>query len=217
MQFYHRIKKYLFLLACVFSLSLSVHAIFVYVYEGAKSTPERGGTFSIGILGASPSLNPTQYTLDNANDFALRFLYRGLLKYNPDSGSIEGDLANCDVSKISEIRCFFKTGALWSDGTRITLEDILATYSLLAETEVNKRLQSGLSKFAITREGDAVVFRSTSPSSETLQYLMIPIIKKSTSEKLRSGETFQDDAYSGNYQIEKREMDSVRGSENITL
>ncbi len=89
MPFYHRIKKYLFLLACVFSLSIAVHAVFVYVYDGAESVPERGGTFSIGAIGSSPSLNPTQYTLDNFNDFALRFLYRGLLRYNPQTGSME--------------------------------------------------------------------------------------------------------------------------------
>ncbi len=75
----------------------------------------------------------------------------------------------------------------WSDGTKITLEDILATYSLLAETDTNKRLQAGLAKFAITRENDAIVFRSSSASSETLQYLTIPIIKKSIAEKIRNG------------------------------
>ena len=109
---------------------------------------------------------------------------------------MEGDLANCDISKnLGEIRCFFKTGAVWSDGSKITIEDALATYSLLAETETNKKLQSSLSKFAITREETALVFRSTNGSIETLQLLTIPVIKKSITEQLRNGGKIQEEVY----------------------
>lgn len=196
MELFSRIKKYLFLLAFVISITLGIHIIIVYLYDEAEMVAERGGTFSIGATGVSPSLNPTQYSLDTLNDFILRFLYRGLLRYNPETKVMEGDLANCDISKnLGEIRCFFKTGATWSDGTRITIEDALATYSLLAETDVNKKLQSALSKFAITREDATLVFRSTNSSIETLQLLTIPIIKKSVSERIRNEGKFQEEAY----------------------
>lgn len=218
MEFFLRIKKYLFLLAFVISIVLGIHVIIVYLYDEAEMVAERGGTFSIGATGASPSLNPTQYTLDTLNDFALRFLYRGLLKYNPENRTMEGDLANCDIAKsLGEIRCFFKTGAVWSDGSKITVEDALATYSLLAETDTNKRLRSQVSGLQITREDTALVFRSTNPSIETLQLLTIPVIKKTVSERIRNEGRFQEEAYSGPYQLEKRESDGVRLSENISL
>lgn len=97
------------------------------------------------------------------------------------------------------------------------MEDVLATYSLLAETDTNKKLQASLSKFAITREGTALVFRSGNPSVETLQLLTIPIIKKSVSERIRNEGIFKEEAYSGLYAFEKRESDPVRMSENISL
>jgi ABC-type transport system substrate-binding protein len=196
MDLFLRIKKYLFLLAFVISITLSIHVIVVYLYDDAEMVADRGGTFSIGATGLSPSLNPTQYGQDTLNDFMLKFLYRGLLRYNPETKTMEGDLANCDISKnLGEIRCFFKTGAVWSDGSKITIEDALATYSLLAETETNKKLQSSLSKFAITREETALVFRSTNGSIETLQLLTIPVIKKSITEQLRNGGKIQEEVY----------------------
>lgn len=196
MDLFLRIKKYLFLLAFVISTTLSIHIIIVYLFDEAEMVAERGGTFSIGTTGVSPNLNPTQYGLDTLNDFVLRFLYRGLLKYNPETKTMEGDLANCDITKnLGEIRCFFKTGAVWSDGTKITVEDALATYSLLAETDTNKKLQASLSKFAITREDSALVFRSTNSSIETLQLLTVPIVKKSVTERIRNEGRFQEEAY----------------------
>lgn len=89
MELFSRIKKYLFLLAFVISVTLGIHIIIVYLYDEAELVAERGGTFSIGATGISPSLNPTQYSLDTLNDFVLRFLYRGLLRYNPDTKVME--------------------------------------------------------------------------------------------------------------------------------
>jgi len=109
MELFSRIKKYLFLLAFVISVTLGIHIVIVYLYDEAELVAERGGTFSIGATGISPSLNPTQYSLDTLNDFVLRFLYRGLLRYNPESKVMEGDLANCDITKnLGEIRCFLE-------------------------------------------------------------------------------------------------------------
>lgn len=217
MQLYTRIKKYLFLLACIFSVATAAHIVGLYIYEGAETVPEKGGTLTIGFIGAAPSLNPTQYHLDNGNDFALRFLYRGLIKYNLETGSMEGDLANCDLSKsYGEVRCYFKQGSVWSTGEKITDEDVLATYSLLAETDINKKLQSSLAKLAITREGDAIVFRSSTPSSELVHLLSTPIIKKSVTEKFRNGSIKPEDAvFSGPYNLEKRDADTVRQAERI--
>lgn len=99
----------------------------------------------------------------------------------------------------------------------MTQEDVLATYSLLAETDTNKKLETALSKFAITRESAALVFRSTNPSIETLQLLTIPVIKKTVCEKIRNTGIFKEEAYSGPYIFEKRESDTVRMNENISL
>ncbi len=76
MQLYHRIKKYLFLLATFFCIAIGTHSVLLYLYHDAEIVPERGGTFHIGFIGTASNLNPTQYGTDNANDLALSLLYR---------------------------------------------------------------------------------------------------------------------------------------------
>ena len=110
MHLFLRIKKYLFLLSLVFSLGLAFHIVGIYMYDGSETIPERGGSMSIGMIAKSPSVAPTEFSLDTNNDFILSFLYRGLLKHNPLSRTMEGDLANCDLGKsLTQIKCFFKT------------------------------------------------------------------------------------------------------------
>jgi hypothetical protein len=115
------VRKYLSLLSILFVLVTGVHLVTVYLYEGSEVAPERGGAVSVGFVGSSPSLSPAQFRTDPAADFVLRFLYRSLLRYDIGSRTMQGDLANCDLGKnFSEIRCYVKDGARWSDGTPIT-------------------------------------------------------------------------------------------------
>ncbi len=98
----------------------------------------------------------------------------------------------------------------------MTIEDVLSTYSLLAETGVNKRMSGILAKFAITREGEALVFRAAEASSEYLEIFMLPVIKKSVAEKFRNGSIRPEDAlFSGRYTLEKQ--DTTKGISSIFL
>ncbi len=79
-------------------------------------------------------------------------------------------------------------------------------------------MQSSLAKLAITREGDAIVFRSSTPSSELVHLLSTPIIKKSVTEKFRNGTIKPEDAvFSGPYSLEKRDNDTIHQAERISL
>lgn len=148
----------------------------------------------------------------------LQLLYRSLLKYDATTNNLAGDLANCDISNYAEIKCFFQSGSTWNTGEPITEEDVLSTYSVLGETDANKGLQRLLSKMAISHENGAIVFRSSASSSEILPLLMVPIMKKDVTEKIRNAILKSDDArYSGPYRLEKRESDPAHMTEKITL
>ncbi len=109
MQLFFRIKKYIFLLCLVISIALGIHIGGIYIYEGSQTIPERGGSLSIGMIAKSPSLAPTEFSFDVNNDFILSFLYKGLLRYNAVSRTMEGDLANCDLGKsLAQVKCYFK-------------------------------------------------------------------------------------------------------------
>lgn len=212
MSAFKSVRKYLSLLSILFVLVVLSHLIAVYLFEGSQVAPERGGAVSVGFIGAPPSLGSAQFRKDPSADFVLRFLYRSLLRYDIDSQTMQGDLANCDLGKnFSEIRCFFKGEAKWSDGTPITKDDVLATYALFSETETNKRLQSALAKTTVEDSGDAIVFKTQNPNVDLLDVFTVPIISTKTAEAVREG-TYRPESgpFSGPYVFEKRETEDVK-------
>ena len=132
MPIYQTIKKYFLFLSVFFVFVISAHLAFLYMSEDSIRSPEEGGTVNIGFIGAIPSLNPAAYGADPIGDYILRFLSRSVLRYNVHTKQMEGDIANCNLGEnFSEIKCYVKNDAVWSDGTPITKEDILATYDML--------------------------------------------------------------------------------------
>jgi ABC-type transport system substrate-binding protein len=73
------------------------------------------------------AMNPFQYGINDNSDLLYRFLFRGLIKYNISTGIYQGDLTSCDISNLSKVTCTMRDDAVWSDGTRVKSEDIIAT------------------------------------------------------------------------------------------
>ncbi len=219
MSAFPSIRKYLTILSLFFFFVTLGHLALAYLYLGSKTVPERGGAVSVGFVNAVPSLSPVQAGADPVADFALRLLYRSLLRYDVESRTMRGDLANCDLGKdFSEIRCFPKDGAAWNDGTPVTKADVLATYALFSETDLNKRLQAALSKTSVEDSGDAIVFRTDDPNVDLLEVFTLPIVSAEAAESIRKGEFRPESGpFSGPYAFEKRETDAASQSERIVL
>lgn len=199
------VRKYLAILSAFFVIISGIHLVTAYLYSDSNSVPEKGGAISIGFVGSAPAINPTLFRKEPSEDFILRFLYRSLLRYDLDTRTMQGDLANCDLGKnFAEIRCFFKSGALWSDGTPIIKEDVLATYALFSETPTNKALQSALAKTTVSDGGDSIIFRTESANVDLLDVFTVPIISVRMAEKIRSGDFSMatDAVYSGPFVLE---------------
>ena len=88
---------------------------------------------------------------------------------------------------------------------------------MFAETDTNKSLRNGLANFAITREGDAIVFRTNTPSTESLPLFTLPILKKSVVEAIRNNTATTAAVTSGGYTLTKRDINATIGNESITL
>lgn len=214
------VRKYLAILSAFFVVASGLHLVVAYLYSDSKSVPEKGGAISVGFVGSAPAISPAFFRKEPAEDFILRFLYRSLLRYDLDTRTMQGDLANCDLGKnFAEIRCFFKSGALWSDGTPITKDDVLATYALFSETATNKVLQSALAKTTVSDEGNAIVFRTSSANVDLLDVFTMPVVSARMAEKIRSGNfsMASDAVYSGPFVLENATPETGNTSEKITV
>lgn len=214
------VRKYFSILSTFFVGIAAVHLSAAYVFSDSKTVPEKGGAVSVGFVGNAPSANPAHFRKDPAGDFVLRFLYRSLLRYDVESRTMQGDLANCDLGKnFSQIRCFLKEGAKWSDGTPITKADVLATYALFAETDLNKRLQASLAKTTFEESENALVFKTANPNVDLLDVFTVPVVSVKMAERLRAG-TFSPDSdavYSGPFVFEKVETEESKGTQKLSI
>lgn len=208
MSIYSEIKKYLLFLVGFFCLLLVGHIVVLYFYSDAIEYPLPGGTVNIGILGERPSLNVLNFDTkieNDPNDTVLRFIYRGLVRFSPTDKKIVGDLASCDIENFPVVRCNLSQNALWNDGTPVTKEDIIKTYTIFREKALNEYTKSQLSLLDISENEWDVVFRFKTRDVTALQALFLPIVREKDFTEWWNGEINDTLSFSGPYVFTDKE------------
>lgn len=132
-------------------------------------------------------MNPFQYGQNSNADLVYRFLFRGLIRYDVTKGIYQGDITNCDLSDISYIRCNMQDDAIWSDGTRIKSEDIIASIDAFKKNTTNEDVQAFLNTVKVTKNGESIEIRSTEKNPRMIDILTYPIIKTDVINAIGSG------------------------------
>lgn len=111
-----------------------------YYFQHSEIVPAEGGTYSEGILGTPRYINPI-YSLKSETDRDLtEITFAGLLKYNEENELVP-DLAksvNSEDGKTYEVTL---KEAHWSDGEKITAEDIIFTVNKIQNRNVQSPLR----------------------------------------------------------------------------
>ena len=87
-------------------------------------------------------MDPFSYGQDDASDLVYRFLLRGLVRYDIKTGIYTGDLTNCDLKDLTIISCTLRDDAVWSDGTRINTDDIIASINMFRNRAKNTDIRA---------------------------------------------------------------------------
>jgi ABC-type transport system substrate-binding protein len=95
-------------------------------------------------------MNPLSYGKDGSTNLVFRFLFRGLIQYDPKSASFVSDLANCDLTNIRQIECTLKANMQWSDGRDIQDVDVIATFEAFRKNAVNPKMQNFISDVSVS-------------------------------------------------------------------
>lgn len=163
-------------------------------------------------------MDPFQYGRDAATDLVYRFLFRGLVRYDISSGIYKGDLTNCDLSDMMSIRCTLRDDAVWSDGTRIKTDDIVASIDMFKKRTQSNEIKLFLESVKVTKNGDTVEFKSTQKSQHMIEVLTYPIIRSDIITAIGSG-TITTKTYvtSGPYTYGETITDQEYGFDRITL
>lgn len=208
MSIYSEIKKYLLFLVGFFCLLLIGHIVVLYFYSDAIEYPLPGGTVNVGILWEKPKLNVLNFDTkieNDPNDTVLRFVYRGLVRFSPTDKKIVGDLASCDIENFPTVRCNLGQNALWNDGTPMTKEDVIKTYSLFREKALNEYTKSQLSAVDVSENEWSIVFRFKTRDVTALQALFLPIVREKDFVEWWNGDIHDTLSFSGPYVFTNKE------------
>lgn len=173
-----RLKKYLFFISVFVFLPLFIHLVYTYLYSDSKVNVVEWWTVSEAIIWNVPTLNPLK-SLSWDNKYIINLLYRSLLKYDVSEKKVVSDIASCDLSNLLSIKCYLKDDVKWSNWEKITVNDILSTYKIYKNTDINPIMSTLLSNTDITEENNSIVFSSSEAHIKFLDIFFSPIVPES--------------------------------------
>ncbi len=215
----HFNRKPLIIVLSIFSGLLLIHLLGIYIYEWWKYLGLPGGSISIGVVGKTPDvMNPLTYGSSDSSDLMFRFMYRGLIRYNPEDETMQGDLATCDISNLSKVSCKLRNGIKWSDGTAVQNGDVVATINAFQKESQNQKMSKFLDSVTISAKSDGITISSKDKNPLMLELLTYPIIRSDMIEQVLT-KRFSSGNYitSGMFAFWEIVTDSEYGFDRITL
>ena len=187
------VRKPIIIWICVMALLISTIGLFRWLSDRNFSEEifSRGGTYSEGILGEVKSLNPIFATTDAEKSFE-RLAFSRLYSIDSD-GSLKGDLAE-NVETSDNYRNFtikMRKNATWSDGQKITADDVIFTIKNLKDQNLNPSAYKVWKNVEASKTGDyEIKFKVPSNSSSVLygfNFSILPehILKDVSTDKIR--------------------------------
>lgn len=154
-QFHHRRSRYW--IALIVRVLLSIFVGYRYIYSLSSTQPGKGGTFVEATL-QQPNYLP-YITPQDADKFYQSLLFEGCL-YPIFSGTqveFQEDLCEVTTSDFQTFVITIKTGAVWQDGTDVSLNDLYFTYkSIIKDNYRNLPHLGGYSNLQISADTESV-------------------------------------------------------------
>ncbi len=132
----------IWLAAMMLLIATSIVQTVVYTNDNIAKVPVSGGTYAEGVVDKITTVNPVLASTDSEKALA-SMVYRGLLTYD-ESNDLKGDLAK-SWSVNSDGRTWtveLNSDLHWSDGQKLTADDVLFTLDLIKNKNFNSPLYS---------------------------------------------------------------------------
>jgi len=217
----NRLKKYLALVSMFFSFLIGWHIIYVYLYHDAKEFPVEWWSVSEWIIWEFPHLNPL-ITSNDYNKNINYLLYRSLLKYDFEKNEIVWDLADCNIKNLAYIECYLKENLKWSNWENITWEDVVATYNIIKNSDINNSLWNFLKETTIKQRNWIITFSNKIKDINFLNIFFQPIVSKNVLDNIWNKELYWkfnpiDGVFSGPYKIDTISYDDSLWIQKLIL
>jgi ABC-type transport system substrate-binding protein len=205
-------RFFFFLFLFAFFFSFSFLALNFY-FERTKIVPKEGGIFVEGMVGFPNYLNPIYSIASDVDDSITNLLFSSLMKF--EGKNLVPDLAEgykvLEDGKVFEVS--LKDNIFWSDGQKITSDDIIFTVKTIQNPETKSPLRNawlGVDIEKISEKDFKFILKN--PSYVFLENLTLKPIPKHIFENIPPANlslSFLNlkPISSGPYQLEKIERD----------
>ena len=209
------VRKIVISWICV--VSILIFSVGVFRGLSAENYSEdifyRGGTYSEGILGEVKTLNPLFTSTDTEKSFE-QIAFSRLYDID-ETGNLKGDLAEI-VSTSDNYKNFkikMRNNAVWSDGQKITANDVIFTIKLLREQSINPSGFKAWKNVEISKNSDYEFSVKVPSSSSSVLYSfnfsILPehILKDIQIEKIRESAFSKNPITSGAFNFKSVQND----------
>jgi len=169
----------------LFLFSVLAFYSFLFLFHGfyLKNTvirPAVGGSYVEGVMGQPRFINPIYAPLSDTDRDLTEIVFSGLMKYD-EEGKIVQDLAeNFEIKEDGKIYEFsLKENVFWSDGQKLTVDDIIFTIEIIQNSDYKSPLRSQWIGIETERISDYKIrFKLRKSSSVFLESTTLKILPK---------------------------------------
>ncbi|MFA6194921.1 MAG: peptide ABC transporter substrate-binding protein [Patescibacteria group bacterium] len=179
-------KEYLIIKICL--LLIFVNAVYLGVSFFGKHlqySPVSGGEYIEGVVGYPKTINPLYAVNRDVDSDLSRLVYSSLFKYD-QNGALVNDLAESVViNNDKEYIIKIKEGTKWSDGNKLTIDDVIFTIDAIKNVDYRSPLRASLSGVEAEKIDERTIKLTLgSPYSPFLEALTFGILPKSVWENI---------------------------------
>jgi hypothetical protein len=106
------------------------------------------------------------------------------LRYDLNEKKIKSDIVECDLSNLLYVKCELEGSAIWSNGDPITTKDIVSTFKLYKNGDINPLMAKLLVDTTIEEKDNAIIFSNPTKNVAFIDVFFAPIIPLSTVNKI---------------------------------
>ncbi len=180
-------REFLVVKICLLVILINVFYIgFVFIKNHLQYSPVRGGEYIEGVVGYPQSINPLYAVNRDIDGDLSNLIYSSLLRYD-NNGRLVNDLAEkIDINASStEYLVKIKNNVKWHNGSVLTADDVLFTFSLIQDINYRSPLRAALSIATAEKVDDLTVkFVLTEAYSPFLELLTFGVMPRSIWENI---------------------------------
>jgi peptide/nickel transport system substrate-binding protein len=170
-------KKILLVLSSITVLTAVLWGV-IFLSTHLQRVPTIGGNYREALLGEPKYLNPLFASANDVDADISRLIYSGLFRYT-ETGDIAPDLA--ESYKVSAdgktYDITLKNNIHWSDGVDLKIDDVVYTFELLQNQEVNSPLYTSFQGVTVKKTSENTLrFTLKKPFAPFIHTLTVGII-----------------------------------------